>query len=62
MNKCHSELTLPALLFFQILWIIPQKAVRWVLGEGGNVEVLEPQWLREKICTLAKKTAKVNRV
>lgn len=30
-NKCHSELTLPALLFFQILWIIPQKAVRWVL-------------------------------
>ena len=38
-----------------------QEAIRWVLGEGGNVEVLEPQWLREKICTLAKKTAKVNR-
>ena len=38
------------------------EAVRWILGEGGNVEVLEPQWLREKICTLAKKTAKVNRV
>ena len=38
-----------------------QEAIRWILGEGGNVEVLEPQWLREKICTLAKKTAKVNR-
>ena len=38
------------------------EAIRWILGEGGNVEVLEPQWLREKICTLAKKTAKVNRV
>ena len=39
-----------------------QEAIRWILGEGGNVEVLEPQWLREKICTLAKKTAKVNRI
>lgn len=38
-----------------------QESIRWILGEGGNVEVLEPQWLREKICTLAKKTAKVNR-
>lgn len=38
-----------------------QEAIRWILGEGGNVEVLEPQWLREKICTLAKKTATVNR-
>ena len=38
------------------------EAVRWILGEGGNVEVLEPQWLREKICNLAKKAAKVNRV
>ena len=38
------------------------EAIRWILGEGGNVEVLEPQWLREKICALAKKTAKVNRV
>ena len=42
MNKCHSELTLPALLFFPILWIIPQKAVRWVLvmialGVSGSV-------------------------
>ena len=37
------------------------EAVRWILGEGGNVEVLEPQWLREKICALAQKTAKVNR-
>ena len=38
------------------------EAVRWILGEGGNVEVLSPQWLREKICALAKKTAEVNRV
>ena len=36
------------------------EAVRWVLGEGGNVEVLEPRWLREKICALAKTTAEVN--
>ena len=41
---------------------IEAEAVRWILGEGGNVEVLEPRWLREKICTWAKKTAKVNRV
>ncbi|MBR4666722.1 MAG: WYL domain-containing protein [Lentisphaeria bacterium] len=39
-----------------------QEAVRWILGEGGNVEVLEPQWLREKIFTLAQKTAEINRV
>ena len=37
-------------------------ALHWILGEGGNVEVLEPQWLREKICTLARKTAEINRV
>ena len=37
-------------------------ALHWILGEGGNVEVLEPQWLREKICTLAQKTAEINRV
>lgn len=42
MNKCLSEQTLPTLLFFQILWIIPQKAVRWVLvmialGISGSV-------------------------
>lgn len=42
MNKYLSEQTLPTLLFFQILWIIPQKAVRWVLvmialGISGSV-------------------------
>jgi len=26
------------------------------------VEVLSPQWLREKVCALAKKTAEINRV
>lgn len=34
--------TLPSFLFFQILWIIPQKAVRWILvtialGISGSV-------------------------
>ena len=37
------------------------EALRWILGEGGNVEVLSPQWLREKVCTLAEKTAEINR-
>ncbi len=36
------------------------EAVRWILGEGGNVEVLEPQWLREKIHASALKAAQVN--
>ena len=26
-----------------------QEAIRWILGEGGNVEVLEPLDLRQKI-------------
>jgi len=38
------------------------EALRWILGEGGNVEVLSPQWLREKVCTLAKKTAEINKI
>ena len=38
------------------------EALRWILGEGGNVEVLEPRWLREKICIQAQKTAEINRV
>ena len=37
------------------------EVIRWILGEGGSVEVLEPRWLREKICTLAQKTAELNR-
>ena len=37
-----------------------QEAIRWILGEGGNVEVLEPQDLRQKIHDLAVKTASVN--
>ena len=37
------------------------EAVRWILGEGGNVEVLEPQWLRGKICEKALKTAELNK-
>ncbi len=37
-----------------------QEAIRWILGEGGNIEVLEPLWLREKICYLAEKTALLN--
>ena len=36
------------------------EAIRWILGEGGNVEVLDPLALREKICALAQKTAALN--
>ncbi len=39
-----------------------QEAIRWILGEGGNVEVLEPLDLRQKIHDLAVKTADVNRI
>ena len=39
-----------------------QEALRWILGEGGNVEVLSPRWLREKVCALAKKTAGINKI
>ena len=38
-----------------------QEAIRWILGEGGNVEVLEPLDLRRKIHDLAVKTADVNK-
>ncbi len=37
------------------------EAIRWILGEGGNVEVLDPRWLREKIRDRALKTAELNR-
>ena len=39
---------------------VEAEALRWILGEGGNVEVLEPQWLREKIHASALKAAEVN--
>ncbi|MDD3119131.1 MAG: WYL domain-containing protein, partial [Victivallales bacterium] len=29
--------------------------IRWVLGESGKVQLLEPQWLREKIIAAAQK-------
>lgn len=40
-SECLPQ-TLPPLRFFQILWIIPQKAVRWILvtialGISGSV-------------------------
>jgi predicted DNA-binding transcriptional regulator YafY len=38
-----------------------QEAIRWILGEGGNVEVLEPLDLRKKIHDLAVKTADANK-
>ena len=38
-----------------------QEAIRWILGEGGNVEVLEPLDLRQKIHDLAVKTAETNK-
>ena len=37
-----------------------QEAIRWILGEGGNVEVLEPMDLRKKIHQLALKLAETN--
>lgn len=37
-----------------------QEAVRWILGEGGNVEVLEPMELRKKVHQLALKLAEAN--
>jgi len=30
------------------------EALRWILGEGGNIEVLEPKYLREKVRQAAK--------
>ena len=39
---------------------VEAEALRWILGEGGNVEVLEPQWLRKKIHASALKAAEVN--
>ncbi len=36
------------------------EALRWILGEGGNVEVLEPIELREKVRDMALKCADVN--
>lgn len=39
-----------------------QDAIRWILGEGGNVEVLEPHWLREKVREKALKAAELNRI
>ena len=31
-----------------------QEAIRWILGEGGNVEVLEPLDLRKKVLVIGK--------
>ncbi len=36
------------------------EAIRWILGEGGNVEVLSPDWLRRKIHDSGIKIANVN--
>ena len=38
-----------------------QEAIRWILGEGGKVEVLAPLDLRQKIHDFAAKTADVNK-
>ena len=38
-----------------------QEAIRWILGEGGKVEVLEPHDLRQKIHNLAVKISDVNK-
>lgn len=36
------------------------EALRWILGEGGNVEVLQPHDLRVKVHGMAQKCAEVN--
>lgn len=36
------------------------EALRWILGEGGNVEVLQPIELREKVRDMARKCAEIN--
>lgn len=36
------------------------EALRWILGEGGNVEVLQPVELRKKVRDMAQKCAEIN--
>lgn len=36
------------------------EALRWILGEGGNIEVLEPRCLREKVRQAARNILKNN--
>jgi predicted DNA-binding transcriptional regulator YafY len=33
---------------------IEHDVIRWILGESGKIEVLEPDWLREKVASAAK--------
>jgi predicted DNA-binding transcriptional regulator YafY len=40
---------------------VEHDVVRWILGEGGNIEVLEPVSLREKIAECGKRIAAVNK-
>lgn len=35
-------------------------AIRWILAEAGNIRVIEPTWLREKVVIAGKKIVKVN--
>ena len=35
-------------------------AIRWVLGEGGNIRVLYPEDLREKVALAGKRIFEVN--
>ncbi len=39
---------------------IEHEATRWILSEGGKIEVLAPDWLRKKIHEAGRKTAEVN--
>ena len=39
---------------------IKYEAIRWILGEGGKVSVIEPEWLRYEVVTLANNIIKSN--
>ena len=39
---------------------IEMDVIRWVLAEGGRVQVLEPAWLRQKIFEAGKKIMEMN--
>jgi predicted DNA-binding transcriptional regulator YafY len=47
-------------LLVELAPAIEHEVVRWVLGEAGKIQVLEPAYLRKKIASSAQKTLQVN--
>jgi predicted DNA-binding transcriptional regulator YafY len=39
---------------------IEHDVIRWILGEGGKVRVLKPEWLRKKVASAAQKIVTAN--